>query len=117
MPSSMQPVKATFASQEPIVNQTFATPAPLTTTPLTEGLKVKEVINKRATAEEALTPEPLSPKFDNALSSMEEQIKKLSEIYKQPLFTTDNIYTGAPDTFKETIHNNSQYYIKKHQIF
>ena len=50
MPPSMQPVRATFASQEPIVNPTMVAQPTVTSTPLTEGLKVTEERNKRAIA-------------------------------------------------------------------
>ena len=52
MPPSMQPVRATFASQESIVNPTMVAQPTVTSTPLTEGLKVTEERNKRAIAAE-----------------------------------------------------------------
>ena len=71
MPPSMQPVRATFASQEPVVNPTMVAQPTVTSTPLTEGLKITEVINKRATAAEVQTPElkqlftPIKSKYND----------------------------------------------------
>ena len=160
MPPSMQPVRATFASQEPVVNPTMVAQPTVTSTPLTEGLKVTEVINKRATAAEVRTPElkqlitPVKSKYNDDFESTlnknlkiarqnkeyqiqehiqklikekdlnqqsklakqnkeyqtQEHIKNLMEEYETKKylhmvtdhpFTTDNIYTGTPDTFED----------------
>ena len=77
MPPSIQPVRATFASQEPIVNPTFATPEPLTSTPLVSEIHVEAEREKRAKAAETRIPE-LKP-----LSSHEDKAKKYKDIAKQ----------------------------------
>ena len=125
MPPSMQPVRATFASQEPIVNPTFATPEPLTSTPLVseikkqaEEAKIPTTTSLKAAAYKILANKNKAKPLKVAVSRKPKlrPIKVLQTIYNKKentdyippatktnnvVFVTDDIYTVKPDNFED----------------